>query len=75
VLDPFAVFGDHGETGLRQRLADLNLEQLRDILAEHGMDHDRLAMKWKDPARVTDRIVEKVAARAAKGSGFRQVRD
>lgn len=35
------------------------------------MDHDRLAMKWKDPTRVIDRIVERVVARAAKGSAFR----
>jgi hypothetical protein len=56
---------------LRNRLGSLDLEQLRDILAEHRLDHDRLAMKWKDPARVIDRIVERVAARASKGSAFR----
>lgn len=57
--------------GLRERLATLDLEALRDIVAEHGMDHDRLAMKWKDNGRVIDRIVEKVATRTAKGSAFR----
>jgi hypothetical protein len=71
VLDPFAVFNDAGEDGLRGRLGELTLDQLRDIVAEHGMDNDRLAMKWKDPARVIDRIVERVAARLAKGSAFR----
>lgn len=71
VLDPFAVYAESGETGLRDRLGQLDLEQLRDILAEHGMDHDRLAMKWKDTARVIDRIVDKVASRATKGSAFR----
>lgn len=70
-LDPFAVYAEHGEPGLRQRLQALELEQLRDVVAEHGMDHDRLAMKWKDSARVADRIVERVIARAAKGSAFR----
>lgn len=71
VLDPFAVFGDAGEDGLRARLSELSLDQLRDIVAEHGMDNDRLAMKWKDPARVIDRIVERVASRLTKGSAFR----
>lgn len=71
VIDPFAVFTDKGETGLRERLAALNLEQLRDIVAEHGMDHDRLAMKWRDSRRVIDRIVDRVAARTTKGSAFR----
>ncbi len=70
-LDPFAVHAESGEAGLRNRLRELDLDQLRDIVAEHGMDHDRLAMKWKAPDRVIDRIIEKVAARAAKGSAFR----
>jgi hypothetical protein len=43
------------------------LEQLRDIVAEHGMDNERLAMKWKDPQRVIDRIVDRVASRAVRG--------
>ncbi|MFF4122691.1 hypothetical protein ACFYYP_04120 [Microbispora rosea] len=71
VLDPFTVYADSGEQGLRDELAKLDLEQLRDIVAEHQMDHDRLAMKWKDTARVIDRITERVAVRAAKGSAFR----
>jgi hypothetical protein len=28
-------------------------------------------MKWKDPTRVIDRIVERVVGRLAKGSAFR----
>lgn len=71
VLDPFEIFATSGEAALRERLAELDLEQLRDVVAEHGMDHDRLAMRWKDPGRVIDRIVEKVEARSKKGSAFR----
>lgn len=71
VIDPFAIYSEADEQGLRERLASLSLEQLRDIVAEHGMDHDRLAMKWKDSQRVIDRIVEKVVSRASKGNAFR----
>ncbi|MFH9710439.1 hypothetical protein ACH4MW_20115 [Streptomyces luteogriseus] len=71
VIDPFAVFAESGESGLRLQLKELSLEQLRDIVSEHGMDHDRLAMKWKDPQRVIDRIVERVGSRVTKGSAFR----
>jgi hypothetical protein len=71
VVDPFAILSEGGEEQLRQRLAELDLEQLRDIIAEHGMDHDRLAMKWKDPGRVIERIIERVAARSSKGTAFR----
>lgn len=69
--DPFAVYAEHGEAVLRERLEGLELEQLRNVVAEHGMDTDRLAMKWRDPDRVVNRIVERVVARAAKGDGFR----
>jgi hypothetical protein len=71
VIEPFTVFAEVGETGLRSRLGELDLEQLRDIVSEHGMDHDRLAMKWKDPRRVIDRIVERVESRTEKGAAFR----
>lgn len=71
-IDPFAIYADGGEEGLRHRLGELDLEELRDIVAEHGMDNDRLAMRWKNPARVVDRIMERVVARATKGSAFRR---
>jgi hypothetical protein len=65
------VYAEQGEATLRERLTELDLEQLRDIIAEHGMDTDRLAMKWRDRSRVVDRIVERVVDRAAKGDAFR----
>ncbi|MEU0499183.1 hypothetical protein [Mycobacterium sp. NPDC006124] len=71
VVDPFAVYRDSEEGGLRASLGELDVEQLKDIIAEHGMDHDRLAMRWKTPKKLVDRIVEKVVAGAAKGSAFR----
>ena len=70
-INPFAIYAEGGEDLLRQQLSALTLEQLRDIIAEHGMDNDRLAMKWKSQDRVVERIVEKVSSRVAKGSAFR----
>jgi hypothetical protein len=71
VIDPFAVYAEGGDDKLRTRLRTLGLEQLRDIVAEHGMDNDRLAMKWKDEERVIGRIVDRVVARSDKGFAFR----
>lgn len=70
-FDPFVIFAGGGSDALRTRLDQLSLEQLRDIVAEHGMDTDRLAMRWKDRERVIGRILERVEARSAKGSAFR----
>lgn len=69
-FDPFTVYAD-GEDALRRCLEACDLEELRNIVAEHGMDHDRLAMKWKTPDRLVERIVTTVAARVRKGEAFR----
>ncbi|WP_442807658.1 hypothetical protein [Trinickia soli] len=73
-LDPIQVARD-GESALRAALEKLSLDQLRDIVAEYGMDPSRLVMKWVDPARVADRIVELSIARARKGDAFRKPAD
>lgn len=70
VLDPVQVIR-HGEEELRKQLTPLDLEQLRDIVAQYGMDPGKLVMKWKDTERVIDRIVEMASARAKKGEAFR----
>jgi hypothetical protein len=69
-LDPVEVVRQ-GEDELRSQLARLDLEELRDLVAQYGMDPGKLVMKWKDSARVIDRIVELASARARKGEAFR----
>jgi len=70
VLDPINTFRE-GEDVLRDRLSKLNLEQLQDIIAEYSMNPDKLAMKWKSPNRLIERIVELARGRATKGDAFR----
>ena len=72
VLDPVAVLRAGGSDELRSRLSSLNLEQLKDIVAQHGMDPGKLVMKWKTWTRVVDRIVEMSMSRASKGDAFRE---
>lgn len=73
-LDPIQVVRD-GEQTLRSALEKLSLEQLRDIVAEYGMDTGRLVMKWATPERVINRVVEMSVARAHKGNAFRKPSD
>lgn len=70
ILDPVSLAAQ-GEEAVRSQLAPLDLEQLRDIVAEYGMDPGKLVMKWKTPERVIDKIVEISLARARKGDAFR----
>ena len=70
VLDPVEL-ARQGEDTLRTKISVLTLDQLRDIVAQYGMDPGKLVMKWKDTNRVIDRIVELALARATKGDVFR----
>jgi hypothetical protein len=70
VVDPIEV-AKSGEAALRATLAKLTLEQLRDVVAEYGMDPGKLVLKWKAADRIIDRIVEISLARAQKGDAFR----
>jgi hypothetical protein len=74
ILDPVQVVRE-GELALRSALEKLSLDQLRDIVAEYGMDPGRQVMKWKAPERVIDRIVEMSTTRAHKGDAFRKPSD
>jgi hypothetical protein len=70
VLDPVEL-ARQGEIALRAQISTLTLDQLRDIVAQYGMDPGKLVMKWKDPNRIMDRIVELALDRATKGDAFR----
>ena len=72
ILDPVALLREHGDQELRSRLSGLDLEQLKDIIAQYGMDPGKLVMKWKTQERVADRIVELSTKRAQKGDAFRE---
>src|SRR6476620_6529629 len=69
-FDPCLVYAQ-GEAALRVRLAELDLEALKDIVAEHGMDPGKLVLKWKTRDRVIDHIVSTVQTRSKKGDAFR----
>jgi len=49
----------------------LNIEELKDIVAEQGMDRSKLARKWKNKERLINLIVTAVESRMRKGDAFR----
>lgn len=70
VIDPVQL-ARQGESTLRSALEQLNLEQLRDIVADYGMDTGKLVMKWRTTDRIINRIIEVSLLRAEKGDAFR----
>jgi len=71
VFNPIELARD-GDTVLRQKLSDLSIEQLKDMVAEHGMDPGKLVMKWKSTDKIIDRIIDISLSRAQKGDAFRR---
>ncbi|CAN5238172.1 hypothetical protein BH11PSE4_BH11PSE4_13600 [soil metagenome] len=70
LLDPVHL-AKQGDNVLRAELERLDIEQLRDVVAEYGMDTGKLVTKWRSADRIVDRIVEVARQRAQKGSAFR----
>lgn len=70
LVDPLTAI-QLGQQHLRSQLEPLDLEQLRDVLADYRMDPSKLAMKWKDRERVIEHIVATAVERGQKGDAFR----
>ena len=69
-IDPIKVI-EEGEEKLKIELSNLDIERLKDIIAEFGMDTSKLAMKWKNKDRLINHIVTFSVQRIKKGDAFR----
>ncbi|GAB93118.1 hypothetical protein [Gordonia rhizosphera] len=70
-FDPFVVFRESGSEGLTERLASLDLEQLRDIIADQELDTRKETGRKRKPEVLVTWIVERVHASENKGRVFR----
>lgn len=70
-LNPEILLLERGEVQLINELNALDLEDLRDIISEFGMDPSKRAIKWKTKDKVVDYIVEVSRNRSTKGNAFR----
>ena len=70
VLDPIKLT-EEGDALLWDKLEALTEKQLKDIIADFGMDPSKLAMKWKDKERLIRHIIDTSERRATKGDAFR----
>jgi hypothetical protein len=68
-LDPVR-HARQGEATLREGLAALSVQQLKDIIAEFGMDAGGQTTRWSRMERLVDHIVLVAMARATKGDAF-----
>jgi len=70
ILNPVEL-AMNNDLSLKDKLDDLTIEQLKDIIAEYGMDNARLAMKWRNEEKLIQLILETAQRRSTKGDAFR----
>lgn len=69
VLDPIKLAEEGKLTA--EVLEPLSEKELKDIVADYGMDSSKLAMKWKDKGRLVQLILDTSFRRSSKGDAFR----
>lgn len=62
-LDPFKVYEQGWESMLRQRLARLDDEKLRDVIHQYALDERGATGKLKDDEKLREWIVKAVLAK------------
>lgn len=75
IIDPIEIYRKSNKQNLEVELAKLDIEQLKDIVAEYGMDSQKLIMKWKQKEKIENKIVEITQSRAEKGTAFLKTSD
>lgn len=73
VMDPFVVWRAHGEDGLCEALAALDLAGLRAVVRTYRLDPARVSSRWTARERVSALIVAQVKARLNHGRAFERV--
>jgi hypothetical protein len=68
-FDPVAL-ARQGEEVLREGLSGLTIEQLKDIIAGHGMDPGKLTTRWRTESKLIGHITTLALSRSRKGEAF-----
>lgn len=69
-IDPIEIAA-RDKAELERTLVQFSLDELKDIVAEFGLDPSKKAMKWRTPERLINFILETSIQRARKGDAFR----
>lgn len=69
------AFQEKGETEFRFWLRDFELPMLKAIVKQNGFDPGKNSLRWKEPDKFIDLIVEQTTARLKRGSAFLPSKD
>jgi len=66
-VNPYVVTRESGLDGLREQLATLDIEELKDVVVEYGWNYPPPATSQKNPAKIIDRIIENTRFETSRG--------
>ncbi len=69
-FDPFKIYYEKGGVGLMASLQDMEINTLKSVLSEYGLDPSRSYSRWRKHERLSSLIVERVKALSNKGKVF-----
>lgn len=69
-IDIFYIFQVQGPEGLLNLLKSLELQELKKIVTENGLDPAQKVRKWRSREKMIDYIVESVRKQMSKGGAF-----
>lgn len=73
LLNPETILEVQGEAVLLESLNQLEVDQLKDIVSEFGMDPGKKVMRWKKKEKILSHIVGVANNRIQKGKAFRKI--
>ncbi len=69
-VDPFKVFREAGEDGLKAALEEMGLEALRELIKNYDLDPTKQCARARKPERLREVAFAVTRQRATKGDGF-----
>ena len=71
ITELFSIYSKSGQEELSKVLEKYEIEQLKKIVAENGLDPIKKVRRWKTKEKVMDFILNDISQRMSHGSAFR----
>jgi hypothetical protein len=69
-IDIYEIYKKMGAEGLKDKLNDLQIDELKEIIKTHRLDPKKYFYKWKTTEKFINFIIEKVKYKIDKGKTF-----
>lgn len=63
---------EKGENDLRQKLEELNIQELKNVIYDYGLDNMKNSVRWKKKEKFVNLIIEMSKKKISKGNAFRE---